>query len=691
MKILINNEEVVCSNELTIKEEMLNTSSTILNNCYPKSWETTKDYTQYYYPEDYSKCTISEPQNVDYTIEGSTTQDGTPTPTNPIPIITKTGIITQIINNRQYEFNLGDIELCEIGDYQDYIYKNNSSWYIHKEIGKVVLNGSEETWANKKMANVYGYNVGLDNVKAPSTSGQMPLCYCDYYTKTTPSANWGTTANDSNFTINNSSTSTSTIRFTNGDITNELNNFKTWLSTHNTTVYYVLNTPTNTVITDTNLISQLEAVNENLLFCGVVKRTGNIDLNPRQFHGCNIQILDFKTFLSEGETLDFVIKDKTVLEAIQQVIDAVSDYGIVLGNVNINGANDTIGAYSTADKTAYDVFNYLADITQSRWTTRLLNENEIAVDFYDPDDMPQGTTLEYTQQFFKNKEIVDINYNFSTNDYRNKQVMLSKEVYADITYNETILTDGYAKMYSLENNIYNLVSVIKNGTYLEIATKEEQTLGVEADVYYEAGKNTIEFEDLYVAGTPITVIYRPLVKGRQVIYNDTEVSRIENNIGRKGIIARYENRNDALSSEELLAIGNSYIRYKGSAEITLTVQTKNNDLWNVGQKVSATNIPLEQLNIEYMVKSKQTEMILTTGDIFYTYTLSSSFNSETEINYFDNQRAKASGNIKSGDFIDRNIDIETSTNVIFNNLQITEVQIDGDNVLNSILDSPLIK
>lgn len=63
MKILINNEEVVCSNTITITEEMLNTSSTILNNCYPLSWEETKDYTQYYYPEDYSKCLIYDDED----------------------------------------------------------------------------------------------------------------------------------------------------------------------------------------------------------------------------------------------------------------------------------------------------------------------------------------------------------------------------------------------------------------------------------------------------------------------------------------------------------------------------------------------------------------------------------------------------------------------------------------------------
>lgn len=53
IKILINEEEVVCENTLSIKEEMLTTSSTILKNCYPKSWELDKDYiSRYYFPKD---------------------------------------------------------------------------------------------------------------------------------------------------------------------------------------------------------------------------------------------------------------------------------------------------------------------------------------------------------------------------------------------------------------------------------------------------------------------------------------------------------------------------------------------------------------------------------------------------------------------------------------------------------------
>ena len=59
IKILINEEEVVCKNNLKIDEKMLATSSVVLSNCYPKSWEEDKDYvSKFYFPKDYAKCRI---------------------------------------------------------------------------------------------------------------------------------------------------------------------------------------------------------------------------------------------------------------------------------------------------------------------------------------------------------------------------------------------------------------------------------------------------------------------------------------------------------------------------------------------------------------------------------------------------------------------------------------------------------
>ncbi len=490
MRILINNEEVLCSSTLEITEQMLSTSSTILKNCYPATWELTKDYTSnYYFPEDYSKVEI----------------------------------------------------------YQD----------------------------------------------------------------------------------------------------------------------------------------------ENLIFCGVVKKTGNIDLNPRHPHFCDLQVIDFKTFLSEGETLDFVIANKTVTEAIQQVIEAVSDYGFVLGNIQILEPNEMIGAYSTQEKTAYDVFQYLADITQSRWSTRVIDENTVAVDFYDPTLMPEANQIDSTEEYYEDNNIVDITYNYSANDYRNKQVMTSESVYSNITQLQTFVADGVNNEFTTEYPVGIIESAILNGTYLDVATTGEREMGITADLYYTPKENVITLEETPASSSVLIVNYRAFVNGRTVVYNSEEIARINANTDRKGVIARYENRNDAITTEELTKVGKSYLKYKGKSEITLTIKTQGTDLFNVGQRVTY-NAPLEELSQEYMVKSKKTTMYIVANEVFYEYTLSSSFNSEDAINYFDNQRFKILGNIADGETITRNIDVLNDAMIIFDNLTINEVELpENANVLDFELDGKL--
>lgn len=410
---------------------------------------------------------------------------------------------------------------------------------------------------------------------------------------------------------------------------------------------------------------------DELIFAGIVENSGEISLNPRYPKYCSLQILGFETLLSEGETLDFVIDNKTVKEAIQQVIDAISDYGFVLGNVNILNPDEIIGTYSTQDKTAYDVFNYLANISGSIWQTRLLNENSVAIDFYDPTLMEKGTPIDYTTEFFNENLIDDISFSYSSRDYRNKQVILSDQVLAGIDYKETTRADGYITSFSTTAPIGIMKNILVNGEAKTFATKTDQELGMTADFYFKIQGQEITSDVTYSAGTIIEIDYTPLVQGRQIINNSDEISRIENQLLRKGTIARYENRNDVISSDELYKIGQTYIKYKGTPEITLTVQTERK-IWNVGQSVKF-NAPLKELNTDYMVKSCEIKIIITANKIFYKYELTSSFNSEKAINYFDNQRSKTSGNLKEGEFITRNIDISNAATIYFDNLKIREV------------------
>ena len=457
---------------------------------------------------------------------------------------------------------------------------------------------------------------------------------------------------------------------------------KSWEATKDyTTNFYHPNDYSQCLIKDDN---------NNLLFCGVVKNSGQISLNPRNPHYSTLQILDYKTFLSEGELDAFVIANKTITEAIQMIIDDIDDYGFELGNVSILDSNEVIGAYSTKDKSAYDVFNYIADITQSRWTTRVLGVGRVAIDFYDPTLMTSGTTIDYTTTWFKNNKIIDMSYNYGTWDYRNKQVMTSREVYGDISQTQTINYDGYATQLMTEYPIGTIQSILVNGVARDFITNEEKNIGLGADFYYSVGDNFFERGMSISTGSTIVITYVPIVEGRQIVTNSTEISRVATATGVKGIVSRYENRNDAITSNELQQIGQSYIKYKGVPEIRLTVKSESN-IWNVGQRVQF-NAPISELDTEYMVKRKQINYIVTANKIFYTFELTSSFNSESAINYFDNQRAKANGNIKEGEYISTNVDLEqTPIDIIFYDTSSSAVSVQGDNVLNCVLNSPLIQ
>ena len=612
------------------------------------------------------------------------------------------------------------IYLYGIGNYRDCFFENveNSpyydstipgGWYLRRIIGKTTIDGSGN-WATAIISERYY----ISNTKLTGylkTEGITSMCETF---KAVENREYNSTmVNDDNNTICLGS------KYDNIYIRHDdIHNIKSYFQSNPTDLYYVLDTPSYEPIDDKEILDVLQEIKlisginnisitspyltlianinynyvkgyteEDMLFCGVVENTGNISLNPRHPHYCNLQVLDFKTFLSEGETLDFVIYEKTIEEAIDQVISVIAPYGFIKGNINILHGDDVIGAYSTKDKTAYDVFNYLADITQSRWTTRMIDENTIAIDFYDPSLMPSGTAIEYNQTWFCNNNILDMSFNYSSKDYRNKQVMLSGEVYANVSTTEIITADGYQTQFNTTDKIGYVSSILLNGSPATIITKEEYDLGYEGDFIYQPGNPYFESDDLISTGAIITIVYYAVIEGREVLLNQNEITRINTMTGRKGVIARYENRNDATTTTELNQIGQSYLKYKGSPEITLKVQSLNN-IWNIGERVSFT-APLTELTTEYMVKKKSINYIATQDNIFYTFELTSSFNSETDINYFDNQRAKTMGNIGVGEYISRNVDIENEANVIFYDLEVNEVQIDGDSTLQSTLQSPL--
>ena len=428
-----------------------------------------------------------------------------------------------------------------------------------------------------------------------------------------------------------------------------------------------------------------------LYFIGIVKNSADIELNPLKPHYCSLQILDMATLLSEGETLEYVIVNKTIEEAIKQVIESISDYGFVVGNILIpSDKNMVIGAYSTLDKAPFDVFQYFSLISGTRWGTRMIDENTTAIDFFSPELLENLGTIDLEKEYCSKNKITDVTFNYSTSDYRNKHITTSSEVVGNVEQNELIVANGYQNSFATEQKIGKIISIRVNGNYAAYATKNAKEWGATADFYYESGRNVIETETVYPLGTNIIIDYIPIIKGREISYNNLEISRISNNLGRNGTISRYEDRNDATTIEELQAISDTYIKFKGIAENTLNIVSRK-DFLILGGKYKL-NSSIAELNTEYIVKSKKTS-IHQAGDFLsttYEYELTNSFDLENELNYFDNQRSRVNGNISKDEVIDRNIDIENTANIIFSNLKIKEIK-DVSNTLSGVLQILLIE
>ena len=188
------------------------------------------------------------------------TNGPTPNPDYPQPIINKTGHITEIINNEQYEFDLGNIELCKIGSYEDIIFQNRTdselynneldlnAWYIKKNIGKVDL--STLSWTANSMSDV-NYRryttTSIQDIKYVNANTDLGNGLAEKYKNHTGR---GMSSQDA---INCFAIDVSQIQAVD-------------LAGHNPSglFYYALANPTYTKITNATLLSQLNAVGTQL-------------------------------------------------------------------------------------------------------------------------------------------------------------------------------------------------------------------------------------------------------------------------------------------------------------------------------------------------------------------------------------------------------------------------------------------
>ena len=169
------------------------------------------------------------------------------------------------VGRQDFPISLGSLELCKIGDYQDYIYKKDNKWYKHKAINKNTLNGNENWHFGKTKTNYTTFFTSSfqNDIKKPANNNinSNTLIYCDKFSNNTNAKQQWENDTMSSVTINDGKNITFNIP---NSIATTKDKFKTYLISNNITLYYVLATPIEEEIIDTTLITQLDEISQAL-------------------------------------------------------------------------------------------------------------------------------------------------------------------------------------------------------------------------------------------------------------------------------------------------------------------------------------------------------------------------------------------------------------------------------------------
>lgn len=201
--------------------------------------------------------------------------------------------------SQTYPLTLNNIFLGKLDNYENYIYPSGNKWYLHKEIEKVIFDGSENNWVIETAAT--GYLRYANNILTENISDNKGLN--NRFIQRISQAH-----GEYEYLYLQNGTNTIHIQILPDRLTDDsVNAFKDWLSTHNTIVYYPLATPTDTEITDSTLINQLNTIKNLATYQGITNFIITADeLKP---------------------TIDLTYKKSTLLriKAIEEALESVNE------------------------------------------------------------------------------------------------------------------------------------------------------------------------------------------------------------------------------------------------------------------------------------------------------------------------------------------------------------------------------
>ena len=160
---------------------------------------------------------------------------------------------------QEHPIDLGSIELCKIGNYQDRIYKTGGKWYVEKQVGKLSLANIDWVASPTTTTGVYRMRTQTapSDVAPPINNTTKAAILSSAYKVMTAADAY--TALETGIAIQ-SDTPHIFVYDPNYNLTTSPTAFKTKMESISAVLYYALATPTTTEITNTTLLSQLNFI-----------------------------------------------------------------------------------------------------------------------------------------------------------------------------------------------------------------------------------------------------------------------------------------------------------------------------------------------------------------------------------------------------------------------------------------------
>lgn len=361
-------------------------------------------------------------------------------PCNP----SNTGNFKLYLYNQEqnYPLNLGDIEFCK----QDFPYKaingnkyydsltdteksnlTYGKWYKHKEIEKVIYDGSENWNMNGNLAGcvylinnsqLYGlYSTG-NKIKTNLLTAVND--YDEIFKKTVDYGIFFGASTADRFVIRNFNFTTNT-------------QYKEWLSNNNLIVYYVLSTPIEEEITEPTLIAQLEAIYNNAKSYEGETHIFTITENESPYIEAEYSIDNVENTLNKATSIDENSTNKEYPSA-----KAVYDYGQSIADKGevYSTEEQVIGKWIDGKPLYRKVYQTTSGNVINQWNT-LLIDNTI--------DVLVNMQKWYMKDNFQYPTQNDVSFNFywhntsyflqekHTNDYWNNTSMILTLEYTKTT------------------------------------------------------------------------------------------------------------------------------------------------------------------------------------------------------------------------------------------------------------------